>query len=104
MTLLILSSYIAGVPHRVRECNTDISVLAVGDALHFVPDAANPYDPNAVQVWHTRTNQNLGFIPAEQTPVYHGAVAVGLTPVATITALPMARFKEIVMQATVELP
>lgn len=104
MTLLLLSCYITGTPHRIRECNTDISVLAVGDDLHFVPDPQNPYDPNVVQVWHTRTQQNLGFIPAEATPVYHEAVAHGLKPKATITALPMAKYKEVVMQATVELP
>ena len=101
--LLIMSAFVAGTPHRVAE-GTDLSSVLVGDELYFRPDPSNMFDPSAIKVYHTRTNQDLGFVPREQTPILHELWEKdpNIALSATITARAFAKFKEIIFQ--VRLP
>lgn len=78
MTILLLSDYVAGTPHRVKDGSlTDPFRLAAGDEMTLVPDPNNPFDPNAIKVIHKSTEQDCGFVPAVATPVLHAAFARG---------------------------
>lgn len=98
--LLLFSAFVAGIPHR----SPDLTVIRVGDALRFNPDPSNPFDPNAVQIWHENSNQFLGFIPAEATPVYHEAVAAGATFTTTVLSMDGKRWKEMIFQTRATFP
>jgi len=97
MTLLILSCFIAGLPYR----NPNLFDVALKDEVKLKPDPTNQYDPSAIEVWHK--DQMLGFVPREITPVIHGVLIEGLPLRAWIEEMPMIKWKEIIIQAEVEI-
>ena len=52
--------YVAGVRFR-KNWKDNLSKIEEGDLLNLVAEPTNPYDPNAVQVFHNEVL--LGYVP-----------------------------------------
>lgn len=91
-TLIIASGFIAGVPYR----NPDLTVVENGHGLDLKPEPKNPYDPDAIKIYHQLSGQHLGYVPREQTVAVHRAQRAGFTPTAQVTCYqPGVKWKEL---------
>jgi len=68
MTQLILSCNIAGLTHA----RPDFNKMKEGDTVRLIAEPNNQYDPAAVRVEHPVAGK-LGYIPKDQTRIYHDA-------------------------------
>lgn len=101
MQLTIHTSTIAGVSHA----KPNITEVKQDDQLTLVPEPWNEYDPQAVRVDHAKTNQKLGYIPAESTRSYHDAISQGFTLRAFVTRVDVSgRTPKVHFQVVVESP
>lgn len=98
MTLLILSCFVSGIPHR----NPDLSLVNLNDPIRLKPDPTNQYDPLAIEV-HCG-DQFLGFVPREQTPVIHYALDHELQLKSWVQEKPMTKWKEVLIRTEATIP
>lgn len=99
--LLILSCFVAGVQFRIRDDGLRLDEVLVDNLVSFVKDEANPYDPDAIRVMDETSQQCIGFVPREQTPILHEAWAAGLTILGKVTgrSMDVSKGKAIIIQA-----
>lgn len=95
--LLVLSAYVAGVPHRVTQ-GLNLALVEVNDEVVFEHEASNLHDPDAVRVIHKTTDQFLSYVPREQTPILHELWTKGIEVAGAITARTFTKWKEILIQ------
>lgn len=98
MNLLILSCFVAGIPHR----SPDLSLVNLSDEVQLRPDPTNEFDPSAIQV-HVGS-QFLGFVPREQTEVILSAIRQGFVLNSWVQDKSMTKWKEVLIRAEVILP
>lgn len=69
---------IKGTFYYAADMAIDLSLLTIGDVLHFQLEPQNPYDNNAVQIWLPKTIQH--GVEDQINPVIGNGLLLGYVP------------------------
>lgn len=96
MNLLVLSAFVAGIPHR----NPDLTKVTIGAPVELRPDPKNAFDATAIEV-HCN-GEFLGFVPRETTSCIHEVLSYPMDT--RVVAKSDTRWKEVQIQSRITLP